>query len=329
MTKKLIIIIVTTLCFVFTSCKEDKAPVTAPAPITKRKVPAFNASNAYANIEAQLAFGTRVPGSEGHAKVINWIESELKSHNAKVIKQDFKASFYDKKNVPCTNIIGQLNPDAPKRILLAAHFDSRIVADKDDERKEEPIPGADDGGSGVAVLLEIARLVNENGIDIGVDFIFFDAEDQGQPGPNGDPASWAIGSQYWAKNIVPSGYKAKFGILLDMVGSDKATFGKEEYSTRFAPLEQKKIWELAKNMGYSDFFRDEVYGPVYDDHIAVNRDAGIKMVDIINQSPDDRSSFGHYHHTHDDNIDVISKRTLQVVGQVVTSVLYNESNGTF
>ncbi len=329
MTKKLIIIIVTTLCFVLTSCKEDKAPVTAPTPITKRKVPAFNASNAYANIEAQLAFGTRVPGSEGHTKVINWIESKLESYNAKVIKQDFKASFYDKSNVACTNIIGQLNPNATKRILLAAHFDSRIVADKDDERKEEPIPGADDGGSGVAVLLEIARLVNENGIDIGVDFIFFDAEDQGEPGATGDATTWAIGSQYWGKNVVPSGYNAKFGMLLDMVGSDKATFGKEEYSTRFAPQEQKKIWELAKNMGYSDFFRDESYGPVFDDHIAVNRDAGIKMVDIINQSPEDRSSFGSYHHTHDDNIDVISKRTLQVVGQVVTSVIYNENNGTF
>lgn len=329
MTKKLIIIIVTSLCFILTSCKEDKAPVTAPTPITKRKVPAFDAANAYANIEEQLAFGTRVPGSEGHTKVINWIESKLKSYNAKVIKQDFEASFFNKRNVACTNIIGQLNPLAAKRILLAAHFDTRMVAEKDDERQDEPIPGADDGGSGVAVLLEIARLINENGIDIGVDFIFFDAEDQGESGATGKASSWAMGSQYWSKKIVPSGYKAKFGILLDMVGSDKATFGKEEYSTRFAPQEQQKIWELAKNMGYSDFFRDEAYGPVYDDHIAVNQNAGIRMVDIINQSPEDRSSFGFYHHTHDDDIDVISKRTLQVVGQVVTSVIYNENNGTF
>ncbi len=324
-----IIFIICVLGLIISSCKEDKPSAPESTPITKRKVPAFNSDTAYANIEKQLALGYRVPGTESHANAIKWIENKLQSYNAHVIKQNFRASFFDKKNVPCTNIIGQFNPKASKRILLAAHFDSRMVADKDDERELEPIPGADDGGSGVAVLLELARLIDKNGIDIGVDMIFFDAEDQGESGTSGSATSWAIGSQYWSRNVVPSGYKAKYGILLDMVGSDKATFGKEEYSTRFAPQVQKKIWDLAKNMGYSDFFRDEVYGPVYDDHIAVNRDAKIKMVDIINQSPEDRSSFGFYHHTHDDDIDVISKRTLRVVGQVVTSVLYNESNGTF
>lgn len=318
-----------TFILLISSCKEEKVKVVSQPTITKRKVPGFNAEQAYANIEKQLSFGYRVPGTQAHSDVIDWIETSLKGYGAKVVKQEFKASFFDQQNVSCTNIMGQLNPTVEKRILLAAHFDSRAIADKDDEDKDKPILGADDGGSGVGVLLALAQMISEHPIDIGVDFLFFDAEDQGEPGTAGDPESWAQGSQYWATNVVPNGYRPKYGILLDMVGSDKATFGKEEYSQRFAPGLQNKIWTLAKNMGYSDFFSEDMFGGVYDDHIPVNRDARIPMVDIINQSPTDRSSFGTYHHTHDDDMDVISKRTLKVVGQVVAAVLYNESNGTF
>jgi len=227
-----------------------------------------------------------------------------------VITQDFKVSFFDQKNVPCTNIIAQFFPDKTKRIMLAAH-----------------LPGADDGGSGVGVLLEVARLISGSDLGIGVDIVLFDAEDQGDSGGSTD--SWAMGSAYWSRNITPSGYRPTYGILLDMVGADKATFGKEGNSTSIDAQLQDKIWKLAGNMGYSDFFRDESYGPVYDDHVPLYQNARIKMIDIINQDPSDRSSFGHYHHTHDDDMSVISKRTLKVVGQVVLAVLFNESNGTF
>ncbi len=310
-----------------TSCKQDPKQTTVSEPATKIKTPGFVADNAFANIEKQLAFGFRVPGTAAHREMQQWAISEFEALGAKVIKQDFKADFLGEKDVPCANIIAQFYPEKSKRVMLAAHYDSRMIAEKDDERKEEPIPGADDGGSGVGVLLEIGRIIKENPLGIGVDIVLFDAEDQGSSGSSA--SDWAIGSNYWSRNISPKGYRPKYGILLDMVGSENATFGKEEYSTQFAPALQNKIWKLAANMGYSDFFRDESYGRVYDDHFAVNRIAGIKMVDIINQDPTDKSSFGFYHHTHDDNIDVISKRTLQVVGQVVLAVLYNESNGTF
>ena len=293
---------------------------------TKRAIPAFDGTNAFANVETQLAFGYRFPGTEAHGELINWISSTMEGYGAKVIKQSFKASFLGEENVDCTNIMAQINPERKNRVLLAAHFDSRMVAEKDDERQNEPIPGADDGGSGVAVLLELAKTISENGIDIGVDFLFFDAEDQGDP----DKAeTWALGSQYWSQNLQPKGYSAKFGILLDMVGSKNAAFGKEEWSLRFAQRYLDKTWQLAQSMGYSDFFQDFITGAVTDDHLYVNRYAKIPMIDIINISPDDRRSFGTYHHTHDDNIEIISKRTLRVVGQVVLAVLYNESNGTF
>lgn len=306
-------------------CKSDTpAPVAPPFP--KVAIPAFDANKAYENIQKQVDFGFRVPGTEEHQKAVDWMVSSLEASGAKVIKQAFKANFQGKKNVSCTNIMAQINPENPKRILLAAHFDSRMIAEKDDERQEEPIAGADDGGSGVGILLEIARMISENPIGIGVDILLFDAEDQGDSSSH---LTWALGSQHWSKNMVPKRYTAAYGILLDMVGSHNATFGKEENSKAFAPNIQNKIWTLAKNMGYSDFFQDFNAGPVTDDHYFVNKDARIKMVDIINQSPKDRSSFGAYHHTHDDNMDIISKRTLRVVGQVVTAVLYNESNGTF
>lgn len=317
------------LFLIFASCKNESQNTSIAEVETKKvPVPAFNPDGAYEKIEKQLAFGYRVPGTKAHKNTQEWIATTMESYGATITKQDFEASFLGKKNVACTNIMAQINPEFSKRILLAAHYDSRMVAEKDDERKDEPIPGADDGASGVAVLMQIAEALKEHPIDMGVDFLFFDAEDQG--GSNvGEELTWALGSQHWSKNIAPKGYRASYGILLDMVGSEKATFGKEDYSKYYAGLLVDKVWTLAQNMGYSDFFQDFSAGRVTDDHKYVNEFAKIPMIDIINMSPDDRMSFGKYHHTHDDNINVISKRTLRVVGQVVLAVLYNENNGDF
>ena len=315
------------MVFLVIGCKEEPRSDSNTATAKKTvQIPAFSGDNAYANVEKQLAFGFRIPGSEDHKECGEWIISTMEGHGAKVMKQNFKSNFLGKTNVPSFNIMAQMNPNKKKRILLGAHWDSRLIAEKDDERQDEPIPGADDGASGVAVMLEIARLLSETPIDMGVDFIFFDAEDQGSKDDKvGD--SWAQGAQYWGKNKVPKGYNPEYGILLDMVGSEGAVFGREGYSHQNAKKYQDKIWTLAKRMGYSDFFRDDVTGAVMDDHFWVMKNGGIPMIDIINQKPGDRSSFGDYHHTHDDNIDVISNRTLRVVGQVVTAALYNESIG--
>lgn len=307
------------------ACRNDPQPKpqTPKAVVT---IPPFDGQNAYNHVAKQLSFGYRVPGTAAHKEQIEWMATTLEQLGAKVLRQNFVADFMGLKDVDCTNIMAQFNPEKTHRVLLAAHFDSRMVADKDDDRQEEPIPGADDGASGVAVLLEIARIVSEYPIDLGVDLLFLDAEDQGN---NQDRGSWALGAQLWSQQTIPQGYKAKYGILLDMVGSEKATFGKEGYSSKFAPELTNKVWTLAKRMGYSDLFQDFSAGGIEDDHYYINTIAKIPMIDIINLKPDDRQSFGDYHHTHDDNIDIISQRTLRVVGQVVTAVLYKESDGSF
>ena len=323
--KRIIIISLGVIALLLTSCKSDPKP----PPMAKKdpvSIPAFNGDNAYSHVAKQLSFGYRVPGTVAHKEQIEWMAATMENLGATVHRQNFEADFLDQKDVECTNIMAQFNPGHPRRVLLAAHFDSRMIADKDSERIDEPIPGADDGASGVAVLMELARVISEQEIDLGVDFLFFDAEDQGN---NKDRGSWALGSQLWSQQKTPKGYKAKYGILLDMVGSEKATFGKEGYSTKYAPQLTKKVWTLAKRMGYSDLFQDSTAGGIEDDHYYINTIAKIPMIDIINLKPDDRQSFGDYHHTHDDDLSIISKRSLRVVGQVVTAVLYKESDGSF
>jgi hypothetical protein len=328
--KKLGFIIVFSL-FVF-SCKTDsKATVeeTVETPATRRKVPKFDANNAYASIEKQVEFGPRYPGTKAHRELIDYLTEELTKYTDNVIQQDFKATFLDEKNVDATNIIGVINPDAKRRVLLCAHFDTRKIAEKDENEalKNKPILGADDGGSGVAVLLEIARLIKENGIDIGVDFVLFDAEDNGNTGTN---TNWCLGAKYWSKNPHNKSYKAEFGILLDMVGAKNAEFGKEQNSMQSASKYVNKIWNMAANMSYGNYFLDMNSGSVEDDHVYVIKNLRIPMVDIINMSrTEGRDGFDHYHHTHKDDMDIIDKNTLKAVGKVVTATIYNFSNGTF
>jgi len=311
------------------ACKNDPNPV-KPTP-TKLKVPTFVQDSAYTYIEKQLSFGPRVPGTEAARQTRAWLENKLHAAGATVYSQEFKKVHYDGNTLRGTNIVGEFNPAAKKRILLAAHWDSRAIADKDEdpEKAKLPVPGADDGASGVGVLLEIARNLKSNPIgNMGVDIIFLDLEDQGEAGGD-DFKSWALGAQHWAKNFHRPGYSAKFGILLDMVGAKGARFTKEEISREFAGVYTDKLWKLAGNMGYSNFFTPVNTQLVIDDHLFINQIAKIPMLDIINRPEGSQSGFGHYWHTHKDDISVIDKRTLKAVGQVVTAAIYNEAMGKF
>jgi hypothetical protein len=304
----------------------------------QRQIPVFNRDSAYAFIEAQLAFGPRNPGSSGIKACRDWMVSKMESYGAEVIRQKFKAKIHDGNVFPSENLIGQFNPDNRNRIILAAHYDTRAIAEEDPnpERRNEPIPGADDGGRGVGVLLEIARLIHEHQIDLGIDIILFDVEDQGTRNAEEDPenSSWCIGSQYWSKNLHKTNYKPRFGILLDMVGSQNAFFNKENVTGHYAHYREvhvlySKVWNLAAAMGKGRYFQNRTIAGIIDDHYFVNKIAGIPMIDIINKAPGEEQSFGAHWHTHDDDLAVIDKTTLAAVGQVVTAVVYRAAGGNF
>ncbi|PIY08881.1 MAG: peptidase [Flexibacter sp. CG_4_10_14_3_um_filter_32_15] len=289
-------------------------------------VPAFNQDSAYHFIEEQVAFGARFPNSEAHQKTGDYIINTLKGFDKISVQvQNFTASSFDGKMLSGRNIIASFKPEIKKRILLAAHWDTRPFADQDDERTDEPILGANDGGSGVGILLEIARTlsVSAEQPQVGVDMIFFDLEDYGD---NSTPNSYCLGSQHWGKNRMPANYTAYYGILLDMAGAKNAKFAQEGYSMQTAPSVVKNVWNMAHRIGYGGFFPFEEAPAITDDHVYVNQLAQIPMIDIIEYSTEGKGYFGKYWHTHDDNMDIIGKETLKAVGQTVTHVIYNEQN---
>lgn len=297
-------------------------------------VPSFNSDSAYFFIQKQINFGPRVPNTDAHKVCGEFLVNKFKSYGASVIEQNFSEQAYNGNILYLKNIIATYNPDARKRILLGSHWDTRPYADKDVEARYKPIDGANDGGSGVGVLLEVARILSKNEKpNIGLDIILFDGEDYGEhedvedtPLKNGlVQIWWCLGSQYWAEHPHVPKYSAYYGILLDMVGAKNARFFKEGGSMQFAPKVVQKVWNTARSLGYSNYFINTNSPGIMDDHIFVNRDAKIPMIDIVEYDPDSPSYyFGDYHHTRNDNIHIIDKQTLQAVGETVLYTIYNE-----
>lgn len=316
------------IAILITSCKNDKKEDHGSGDrdrqVKQYTIPAFNGDSAFVFVKKQVDFGPRVPGTEAHKKAQKWFIDKFRSYGAEVEEQKFDADFVLGFSAKCSNIIASFNPGKSKKIIIAAHYDSRKIAEKDPDPKKKnlPIDGADDGASGVGIIFELARILKENPVDMSVDFVLFDAEDNGNETSD---ESWCLGSQYWSKNAKSNGYKADFGVLLDLVGAKGAMYTKEYISKMYASDLQAKIWSLAANMGYGDLFADIERGSVNDDHLYVNRDAGIPMVNIINLSGND-GGFGAYHHTHKDNINIIDVNTLRRTGQVVTALMFKYAN---
>ncbi len=290
-------------------------------------VPSFNADSAYVYTAKQVAFGPRVPGTKAHDECALWIVKKLKSYCDTVIVQPFTAQTYDKIYRKGKNIIGSFFPKKQKRVLLMAHWDSRPFADhdKDPSKHRTPIDAANDGASGVGVLLEMARQMHKERPNVGVDILFFDLEDWGPPSDLhfGENDFWALGAQYWAKNPHVPGYSAEFGILLDMVGAKNATFPKEYFSRRYARYYLDMVWDKAYALGYDNYFVDKNGYPIDDDHKYVNQIAGIPSIDIIDIKPNSSNgTFYEYWHTTGDTMDKIDKNTLKAVGQVLLTVVY-------
>lgn len=317
------------------SCGENKEEKSkkVPEPEVYVSVPDFNADSAYYFIQKQLAFGPRVPNTLPHKKTGDYLVEKLRSYGAEVQVQEFQATTFDNQLLKLRNIIASFYPEKTKRILLAAHWDTRPFADKDSIKQEDPIPGANDGASGVGVLLEIARVLSQNNLSgVGVDIIFFDGEDWGEkrnervpPLPADLESWWCLGSQYWSKNKHERGYFAYYGILLDMVGAKNSQFHVEGLSEQMAPKIVDKVWETGRELGYGQYFVRKVQPPITDDHEFVNKFAKIPMINIVHYDPEE-GYFGNYHHSHRDNLDLIDKNTLEAVGETVLHVLYYEQS---
>ena len=328
---KIILVFILAVIVLFNSCKtekkqEEKTPIKVEAKI---EVPNFNADSAYSYVEKQVNYGPRVPNTEAHKKCAIYLENKLKEFGAEVIVQQTMVKAYDGTNLFIKNIIGQYKPENKTRVMLMAHWDSRPFADHSEnpERRDSPILGANDGASGVGILLEIARQFSQSNPKIGVDIIFFDAEDYGYPDHKNIPHkenTWCLGSQYWARNNHVAGYYARYGILLDMVGAPNAIFGREGTSMYYAEWLVDKVWGVGTQLGYSNHFDYRKTGPITDDHTYINSIANIPAIDIIQYEPSSSTYFGHYWHTENDNMDNIDKNTLKAVGQTVLHVVYHE-----
>ncbi|WP_282918712.1 M28 family peptidase, partial [Porphyromonas macacae] len=249
-----------------------------------------------------------------------WLIDKMASLGLRVIPQETTVTAHDGKKLDITNIIGSFNPEREDRILLLAHWDTRPIADYDpnESLRNKPILGADDGGSGVAVLLEVARQLQMANTSLGIDFLFADAEDYGV---SNDEDSWCLGSTYWSKNPHIPNYKADLGILLDMVGAKEAKFRWETFSKIHAPYLLTTIWDIASRLGYSHLFIQADGAALTDDHVPVIKNLGIPTINIVNYDPNRLNGFGGHWHTHKDDLENIDPAVLQAVGHTLMTFL--------
>lgn len=277
----------------------------------------FSADSAYMNVERQVAFGPRVPGSDSHRRCGDWLNSKLREYGAEVIEQTTSATTFDGKRIPVRNFFARFNPDASERILLLAHWDTRPWGDHDPDpdKRDKPIDGANDGASGVGVILEIARNAEALPESKGIDILLCDAEDWGTE--NNDE-SWALGARHFAQKSQEDSYMPVSAILLDMVGAPDATFMREYFSQLANPTLADEIWSIAASLGYASMFPNRMGSAVNDDHVELIK-AGIPAIDIIDYREGDGFFSGW--HTSADNMDCISKETLGAVGIIIETYL--------
>ena len=300
---------------------------------TNSQLSTFSADSAYTYIAQQLAFGARVPGTQAHEACGDWLLSELARHGAQVKNQHGTMTNYAGKPQAIRNIVAILEGNTSHAILLCAHWDCRPWSDEEElyENRFEPVMGANDGASGVGVILEMVRQLSirkSKGEFIPtVQVVFFDCEDMGTPahftGSQRDH-TWCLGSQYWAQElkIQNSKFKINYGVLLDMVGDPSATFPKEYFSMQYAGGYVEQLWRTAQRLGYGRYFvQQATYYPITDDHYYVSTIAGIPCVDIIDYKTNTETGFAEWWHTQHDDIQNINKQTLQAVGETVLTTI--------
>lgn len=278
----------------------------------KRQAPDFGPDAAFALLKRQVAFGPRVPGTPGHAAQLEWMTSYLEARADTVVLQTFEHTYPDGNRAVLTNVFARFRPGLADRVLLLAHWDTRPTADNESDpaRRNEPIPGANDGASGTAVLMRMADVLSRHSPPIGVDLLLVDGEDYA-------PDHMYLGAEYFAAHL-PAGYSPYYGILVDMVADRSPRYRKEPNSIRYAPSVVARIWNMGQRLGYGAHFPDEREISITDDHLPLNR-AGIPTIDIIDF---DYGPGNVYWHTLEDDLEHVAPTGLGVVGEVLLEVIF-------
>lgn len=279
---------------------------------------AFDGEAALRYAQAQVDFGPRVPGTEGHRLAGDWIVEQMRARADTVIVQEWKHVASTGDTLPMRNILARIRPELQQRVLYIAHWDTRPIAENADRREDRdtPIPGANDGASGVGLLVAVADALMQTPPQFGVDLLFVDGEDYGDFNADRDVL---LGSKYFAANPPSEGYRPLFGVVWDMVGADGATFHQEGYSIQGAPEVVTRVWQKAADLGYSRYFVQRAGGPITDDHLPL-LEAGMRVIDVIDIDGNGRIRYPH-HHRLSDTMDKLSARTFQVVGDVATALV--------
>jgi hypothetical protein len=290
-----------------------------PKPSAPSGPPSFSGQQAYDYLLRITSFGPRNPNSAGHANALTYLSTTLGAFADSVRIQSFTQKGYGGEVLHLSNVIASFNPESRSRILLCTHWDTRPRADRDRDvsRWDEPILGANDGGSGSAVLLEIASILSRHRSPVGVDLVLFDGEDYGF---EGDTPNYLLGSRYFAKTK-PAGYAPRFGILLDMIGDAQLEIPREGHSMTYAPDIVELVWKKAGELGYTQFV-DREGEPITDDHLPLN-EVGIKTIDLIDFAYPDETH--RYWHTHEDTPEKCSPESLEAVGTVLIHIIYDQS----
>lgn len=281
---------------------------------TRADRPTFDGSAAFSLLETQVAFGPRIPGSQGHADQLAWMVELLGPLSDTVFTDDFTYTAGDGNELALTNVHARFGPTTGPRVLLLTHWDTRPWADQspNPEERDQPVPGANDGASGTAILLELARVFHEQAPPLGVELLFVDGEDYGP-----STADMFLGARHYAETRAADDPPI-FAILIDMVGDAQPRFPTEPYSVEAAPQVVQRVWGIARQLGYGSFFPMDVGSRIQDDHLALIG-AGIPTIDIIDF---DYGPSNGYWHTLQDTPDKTSSRTLAMVGEVVAEVVY-------
>jgi hypothetical protein len=291
--------------------KPDAPP--APPVVTTE----FDGEAALKYAAAQVAFGPRVPGSDGHRKAGDWIVAELKARGATVVQQTWTHTTKAGKKLPLRNILARFNPQATERVLYLTHWDTRPTADNESDpaNQMKPIDGANDAGSGVGLFVALADALQKQPSKYGVDLLFVDGEDYGDFGP--PLVDVLLGSTHFARNLPAPGYQPVFGVLFDMIGDADLRIAVEDNSAQRAPDVVNRVWSKAEAMGRGDVFVRRSAGAITDDHVPL-LDAGLKVIDVIDL---DYGPGNSYHHTLQDTMDKISAQSLKIVGDVALALL--------